>query len=137
MIYISVNNFKLKIMNLEALEKIKEEIIKWENRKFYTYQTKNFYSYKSPISSGELMIRFNASLKNFNCNNIAISIDLTSKLFHTTTLGRDPFSDNENADIIRLNEFLTDFDNQFDEFVEQKINECEDTLLNVEAFFFD
>lgn len=83
------------------------------------------------------MIRFNASLKNFNCNNIAIPIDLTSKLFHTTTLGRDPFSDNENADIIRLNEFLTDFDNQFDEFVEQKINECEDTLLNAEAFFFD
>lgn len=135
--YISVNNCKLKIMNLGALERIREVIIEWEKRKFYTYQTKKCYPYESPVSQDEFILRFTTSLKNFNCNNTNIPIDLISKPFLTTTISNNTFSDNQNADKIRLVEFLVNFDNQFNELVEEKINECQDNLIASEQFFFD
>lgn len=124
-------------MNLEALEKIKEEIIKWENRKFYTYQTKNFYSYNSPVSDGEYILKFTTSIKNFKCSNQPMDIDKTSTIFLTTTISENPISDNENADKIRLNQFLVDFDDEFNRFVEEKIDECQDNLIASEPLFFN
>lgn len=124
-------------MNLEALEKIKEEIIKWKNRKFYTYQTKNFHSYNSPVSDGEYILKFTTSIKNFKCSNEPMDINKTSTIFLTTTMSENPISDNENADKIRLNQFLVDFDEEFNRFVEEKIDECQDNLIASEPLFFN
>ncbi len=124
-------------MNLQALEKIKEEIIKWENRKFYTYQTKNFYSYNSPVSDDEYILKFTTSIKKFKCNHQPMDIDKTSTIFLTTTISDNPISDNENADKIRLNDFLVNFDDEFNRFVEEKIDECQDNLIASEPLFFN
>lgn len=57
-------------------------------------------------------------------------------MFHSTTLGNNPISDNENADKIRLDKFLMDFDDQFNELVEEKLNECSETLFTSDPLFF-
>jgi len=64
----------------------------------------------------------------FFCNNKLIPIDLISNPFLTTTLSDNPISKNYNADAHRLNKLLYDFDIQFYKMVEDKINECIESL---------
>ena len=66
-----------------------------------------------------------------------MDIDKTSTIFLTTTISDNPISDNENADKIRLNEFLVNFDDEFNRFVEEKIDECQDNLIASEPLFFN
>jgi hypothetical protein len=123
-------------MNSQALEKIKQSIEDWNGRKYYTYQTKTFLVSKSPINPDEYILRFTTSVQSFFCNGELIKMDLGSKMFHSTTLGDNPVSDNENADKFRLDKFLIDFDDQFNELVEEKLSECSETSFTSDPLFF-
>lgn len=123
----------INIMNTNALKKIKESIEDWNGRKYYTYQTKSFQTSKSPINPEEYIIKFTISLQNLFCKGEQITINLESKIFHSTTLSINSISDNENADKIRLNKFLIDFDNQFNELVETKLSECNESLFTSDS----
>lgn len=116
-------------MNAKALEKIKLSIEEWNNRKYYKYQNKKFVPSKNPINPEEYTLQFKTSLHSIFCNGELIKIDLASKLFYTTTLETNPISENENSDKIRLDKFLMDFDDQFNELVEEKLSECSETLF--------
>ena len=108
---------------------IRAVVTEWQKPKYFTYEEKQPLFGASPISKGEVIMRFNAKIRSFFCQGTLIPIELTSGIFHTTTLSKDPLSVNPAADATRLKKFLADFDDEFYAYVEKKIAECEDTVL--------
>jgi hypothetical protein len=113
----------------QSIPLIRQVITEWQKPKYFTYEEKLPHFGRSPISEGEHILRFSAKINSFFCQKELIPIELTSGIFHTTTLSSNPLSDNVNADAIRLKKFLEDFDEVFYLHVEQKINECEETVM--------
>lgn len=123
-------------MNPQAQEKIKEAIQNWKNRKYYTYQLKNVVWSNSQISPGQYMLQFTINLNSFFCQGKLIPIELISGIFHTTTLGDNPLTDNDNADKDRLDRLFIDLDEQFNDLVTKKLGECSETTWTSDPLFF-
>lgn len=123
-------------MNVKAVEIIKDVIINWKSKKNYTYHVKDFVVGKSPVDKEEFIFRFFSTLPNFNCNGEIITVKLDSKIFHSTTIGNSSISDNPEADKFRLENFLQKFNEEFDELVQEKLNDCNDLLFDSDLGFF-
>jgi hypothetical protein len=123
-------------MDSPAIKTIQEVITKWKSERRFTFENKQVFPYKSPITDGEFVLRFSNSLNSFFCDKQKIEITLTSRPFHTATLSDKPLSDNPNGDKYRLEKFLEEFDNDFYKEVEQKLNDCIDTLTTSDPLFF-
>ena len=123
-------------MNQQAAEKLRVVISAWKARTLYTYHQKNGGVAKSPVVSGEVILRFNCTLQGFFCQGLPIEITLDSKSFHTTTLSESPLGDNPDADKYRLEKFLNDFDQQFEAYVSDKFAECSETIFTSDPAFF-
>lgn len=121
---------------MNAIEAIKEAIATWKSKRNFTYENKQVHPYKSPIVEGEYVLRFTNSLNNFFCNGKKIEISLTSRPFHTGTLSDNPLSENPKGDKHRLDTFLAEFDADFYTAVENKLNDCIDTLTTSVHLFF-
>jgi hypothetical protein len=123
-------------MNDKAINSIREAITNWKGKRNFTFENKQIYSYNSPITNGEFVLRFSNSLNSFFCNGNTIEISLTSRPFHTGTLSDTPISDNPNGDKYRLEKFLEEFDEAFYTEVERKLNDCIETLTTSDPLFF-
>lgn len=123
-------------MNKEVIKPIQEAITTWKNRRNFTFENKQVHTYKSPIVDGEYVLRFTNSLNSFFCNNQTIEISLTSQLFHTRSLSEKPLSENPKGDKHRLDKFLEEFDNAFYNEVENRLNDCIETLTTSDPLFF-
>ena len=123
-------------MNNTAIEAIKEAITTWKGKRNFTFENKQFHLYKSPIEDGEYLLRFTNSLNSFFCKGQTIQISLTSRPFHTGTLSEKPLSDNPQGDKQRLDKFLEEFDNDFYTQVENRLNDCIETLTTSDPLFF-
>ena len=115
---------------------MQEVITKWKSERRFTFENKQVHPYKSPITDGEFILRFSNLLNSFFCDKQKIEISLTSRSFHTSTLSDNPLSENPNGDKHRLEKFLEEFDNEFYTQVEQKLNDCIDTLTTSDPLFF-
>lgn len=123
-------------MNEKAINSIREAITNWKGKRNFTFENKKIYSYNSPITNGEFVLRFSNSLNSFFCNGNTIEISLTSRPFHTGTLSDTTISDNPNGDKYRLEKFLEEFDEAFYTEVERKLNDCIETLTTSDPLFF-
>lgn len=123
-------------MNEKAINSIREAITNWKGKRNFTFENKKIYSYNSPITNGEFVLRFSNSLNSFFCNGNTIEISLTSRPFHTGTLSDTPISENPNGDKYRLEKFLEEFDEAFYTEVERKLNDCIETLTTSDPLFF-
>lgn len=123
-------------MKEEAITSIREAIANWRGRRNFTFENKQIYSYNSPITKGEYVLRFSNSLNSFFCNGKTIEISLASRPFHTGTLSDTPLSDNPKGDKHRLEKFLEDFDNEFYTEVENRLSDCIETLTTSDPLFF-
>jgi hypothetical protein len=123
-------------MKKESLQALKVTIDNWLKGKYYTYQKKNFLVAKSPIVEGEFRLKFTNEIHGFQCKGEQIQIFLVSKELHTTTLSNSPVSENSNSDNYRLQKLLKEFDEKFDEYVIEKLNECEETIFTTDHLFF-
>jgi len=119
-----------------AINSIRVAITNWKDRRNFTFENKQVNSYSSPITEGELVLKFSNSLNSFFCNEKTIEISLTSRPFHTVTLSNNPLSDNPNADKYRLDKFLEEFDEAFYSEVERRLNDCIETLTTSDPLFF-
>lgn len=123
-------------MNKIAIEAIQEAITTWKSKRNFTFENKQVHPYKSPIVDGEYVLKFSNSLNSFFCNGEAIEISLASRPFHTGTLSENPLSENLNGDKNRLDKFLEEFDNTFYTEVENRLNDCIETLTTSDPLFF-
>jgi len=124
-------------MNDKSIKNIQAVIEKWRQNQLYTYHQKEvIVSSRSPISSGEFVLRFKNSLSSFYCNGKLIPVELISHLFHTTTLGEERLTDNPNADTYRLEKFLNEFDSAFELHVTEELSKCHDLLESSDPLFF-
>lgn len=123
-------------MNKIAIEAIQEAITAWKGKKNFAFENKQIHSYKSPIVDGEFILKFTNSLNNFLCNGLTIEIFLTSRPFHTGTLSENPLSDNPKGDKHKLDKFLENFDIDFYTEVENRLNDCIETLTTSDSLFF-
>jgi hypothetical protein len=123
-------------MNKVAIESIQEAITTWKSKRNFTFENKQVHPYKSPIVDGEYVLRFTNSLNSFFCNGKTIEISLTSRPFHTGTLSEKPLSDNPKGDKHRLDKFLEEFDSAFYTEVENRLNDCIETLTTSDPLFF-
>ena len=123
-------------MNPKALNLLQEVVTKWKSERRFTFEDKQVYNYSNPVCEGEIVIKFSNTLKSFFCNKELIEISLMSKSFPTTTLSENPLSENPDTDRNRLIVFLEEFDNKFYDEVENKLNECIDTLTTTDPLFF-
>ncbi len=123
-------------MNEEALLIIQGVIRNWLNNNHYTYQQKEIFAKKSHIVIGEFILRFHNSLPFISQNEAPI--ELLSDPFQTTTLSlqlqniEEEESENINADMYRLTNFLKEFDEKFYLYVEEQFPNNEN-----EVFFLD
>ena len=123
-------------MKEESKKLISATVNAWKARKIYTYQFKEVSFGKSPVQTGEFILKFTITLKGFHCQGKEIPISLNSKAFHTTTLSDSPLSENVNADAYRLEKLLKDLDEQFDSLVSDKFSECQDVIFSTDPLFF-
>ena len=122
-------------MKEEAINSIREAIANWKGKINFTFENKQVYSYNSPITNGEFVLRSSNSLNSFFCNGNTIEISLTSRPFHTGTLSDNPLSDNPKGDKNRLEKFLEEFDKAFYTEVESRLNDCIETLTTSDPLF--
>lgn len=122
-------------MNEQTLQILREVIAQWKGERRFTYENKQVFPYKSPITPGEYLLRFSNSLNSFFCEGKLIEITLTSNPFHTATLSDNPLSDNINGDKYRLEKHLQAFDESFYAEVDKKLNDCIDTLSTSDPLF--
>jgi hypothetical protein len=115
-------------MKTQAKELIQEAITSWKSKKQFTIEEKQVHSYNSPIVDGEYVLIFTNSLNSFICNGKPFEISHTSRPFHTGTLSEQPISENPKGDKHRLEKFLEELDIEFFIKVENKLNECLETL---------
>jgi len=115
-------------MKEEILKQIEEIIQQWKQRKEHTYELKNCWAVPNPSMKEELLLYFSNRLYSFFCQGKLIPIELVSHPFITGTLSPNPISDNFKADLTRLSRFLEDFDKQFYDLIQKKIEECVDKL---------
>lgn len=120
----------------DAKSNIQEVINKWKSEGRFQNENKQVQQYKSPIADGELLLRFSNSLKRFFCQGKPVEISKESRPFHTTTLSENPLSNNPKGDKSRLEMFLDEFDNDFYLEVENKLNDCIDSLAASDQLFF-
>ena len=123
-------------MSKEAVGAIQEAITTWKSKRNFTFEHKQFHPYKSPIVEGEYVLRFTNSLNSFFCNGQTIKISLASRPFHTGSLSDKPSSDNPKGDKHRLDKFLEEFDTAFYTEVENRLNDCIETLTTTDPLFF-
>jgi len=123
-------------MKDQAVQILRDTITKWKAERRFTYEKKEVYPYKSPITEGEYVLRFSNTLNSFFCNDKLIEISLTSTPFHTATLSDNPLSDNINGDKYRLEKHLQTFDDEFYAEVDKRLNDCIDTLSTSDPLFF-
>jgi len=123
-------------MNERALDILRDVITAWKNEKIYTFENKQVYSYKSPVSNGEYILQFSNSLKSFFCKEKLIEINLTSRPFHTGTLSDNPISQNIEGDKHRLVKLLAEFDSQFSTEVDKSLSDCIESLSTSDPLFF-
>ncbi|WP_265131249.1 hypothetical protein [Chryseobacterium oranimense] len=120
-------------MNQNILDSIQELINKWiEENGNFLFQEKKDHWVENPAISGEYLIKFSIKLKTFLCDKVLIPIELVSDIFQTTTLSKSNTNDNIDAD--RLDKFLKDFDNQFQDLVTQKVSECRGVVETTDPF---
>lgn len=123
-------------MREESIRLLRQVIEDWKRRKVYTYQSKDITHGKSPVTAGEVIMRFHIQLQGFYCQGKEIPIALSSQIFHTTTLSDSPLSENVSSDQWRLEKFLKDLDEQFDALVSQKFTECPEVVFTSDPLFF-
>ena len=119
-----------------AITSIREAIANWKGKRNFTFENKQVYSYNSPITKGEFVLKFSNSLNSFFCDGKTIDISLNSRPFHTGTLSDNPLSDNPESDKYRLDKFLEEFDESFYSEVERRLNDCIETLTTSDPLFF-
>jgi hypothetical protein len=122
-------------MDSPAIKIMQDVITRWKSERRFPVENKQVFSYKSPITVGEYVLRFSNSINSFFCDKQKIEITLTSRTFHTATLSDKPLSDNPNGDKYRLQKFLEEFDNDFHMEIEQVLNDCIDTLTTSDPLF--
>lgn len=123
-------------MNQQAIDILKVVIERWTSFRRYTFENKKVYSYKSPITNDEFVLRFSNSVHSFFCDGQLIPIDLNSKPFHTNSISDSSLSKNINGDKYRLEKLLEEFDEQFYKEVENKLESCIENLKTSDPLFF-
>lgn len=123
-------------MKEESLNAIHSTIDEWTSQNKYSFQKKNFLVEKNSTNIGEYRMKFTNEIHGFFCNDKEIPIFLVSQELLTNTLSSSPLSENANADNFRLKKLLKEFDEQFDEYVKSKWNECEGSIFTSDPLFF-
>jgi hypothetical protein len=123
-------------MNPEFLQAARKIILDWQRTREHTYENKLFFGKSNPSMPEELLIYFTNSVYSFFCGNNLIPITLTSAPFFTATLSANPISQNQNADLSRLKQFLIEFDQKFYALIQQKLEDCPDKISSSDPFWF-
>ena len=114
-------------MNTDALQTIRESITNWMGERRLTFENKKVHPMKNPAYEGEYVVFFTNSVSSFFKDGKLIEISLRSKPFITGTLSDNSLSKNPKGDGIRLKEFLEEFDNDFYQEAEKKLEDSNQT----------
>ena len=122
-------------MNEDSLKAIQHTIGEWKKKRSLTYENKAVGARKSPITRDEYLLFFSNTIF-FFCGTKEIVVYDQMEVFQTMTLGKNPLSDNQNSDAFRLKGLLDNFDSQFNEKVQKKLDECTQNLTSSDPVFF-
>ncbi len=122
-------------MNQQSLKAIQDTIGEWKKKRNLTYENKAVGARTSPITSGEYLLLFSNTVF-FFCGTEEIVVYDQMKAFHTMTLSENALSDNPMSDAHRLVELLDNFDSQFNDKVQKKLDECTQNITSSDPVFF-
>jgi hypothetical protein len=123
-------------MNQHILQSLQIVLQNWKGRTKFIYENKSTRILGfDPIQAGELVLRFSVEWLGLTCQNNPITVTMESGAFVTTLLSSNSLAQNNNADAIRLESFLANFDTAFYNYAFQQMDGCVDHLEDI-AFLF-